>query len=1068
MKLSQEDIDFINQLPGNGPKLVETGIPDPHGGHYKLSPQLASAFSAANEDYKAVHGHDIPLASAYRDPDRNRRADGAPKSKHLHGDAFDIDRAAVEKAKPFLNAHGLYGIGGTWHGRSEDNHFELRGASHTAKQSKPVSSSPSAPAMAASPNVAPPTLDFSRGYAPLPDTLSNQFPTETPAAMAARKSNASLIKQASAPPATVQLPPAPDLAAIRENAGRFVESAAPSGVPEVEQKPFVNSIQGIGNIFNDVKSGVSNAAGGVFNAITHPVQTGQAIAGGITDEAAHTATPLDIGGGILGGAGLAVADLLNGISGLPADVANSYLQEKRFAPSISIPTGDLQKYLEHKGASAFVGGALPFFAAEALTAGGATPGVAARLAKAAGTGAAFGAANDTHGQGLGARAEGAVNMGALGLGLGALGEGARVAIPDVRFNEDLMGGTAPQVEADAVPRRRLVQPTQEQAPSAQSRDLAQAFENRKPTPEIIETSRPVQAVDEFGFPKGQGDAMAARELLGNGARLENGDNISIATKGGREIPDLMRGTSLPEGRDLSVDTSEQVYPTSPDRLPETKSASESARTFQEQESNMTTAQELAQDATRTRMDAESSLHDATGIQNPVEAQRALGQRLQGLEERINSGEALTPEEGAQWQSDRELLDHVLRSRQEEIEAFKLLENESKTTQRASLPEPPAMADRLPELTRDDLMSGTKPLRSSVDIAMERSFESKPKDLMSDTSNMQKMHITEKPVESSRELFSKPVDRSAELEIPGQKPKVEKLEILGPNGKPLSPPQSSKPASDVSHSFTSDAGNGEIEHVNPAKPRTAEIEQAAAEHGSQLMSIAEAQEFIRKHQPDQMQHLLNVIEAGKNNQTISVEHSPLEEGGRVINSREVSPVDIAKRTIKPQTEVSNLRKEYGDDAAVRDNLVQRLRKAGIDVTAQEQNITGLPRRSVSTRLNKLAAKLPDENRTHVYIVDHNLNTTAREGSYGFRRLDRIQKSSLTGNAQNLPAGPEYTNKIAPAFEAIQKIVSMDGAPPEMQRIIKQMASGKVSKNSIKDLREVLRTASKEVVEALCKV
>jgi hypothetical protein len=1025
---------------------------------------------AANEDFKAIHGHDIPLASAYRDPHRNAAADGAPNSKHLHGDAFDIDRAAVAKAKPFLNAHGLQSIGGTWHGRSEDNHFELRGANHQP-QGAPVPSKP-APAMAASaaqplPSLPTPHLQPGQSVAPLPGVLLNgsALPTESPIARQSNQFNQGLIHQAAAPVEPAQLPAPPNLQAIQQNAQHLVQSAAPVGVPE--QPKGVNLIEGLGNIVNDVKGGIGSALSGIGHGITHPGELLQQAGQTIGNEAQHTNSPLDILGGLGGGAVKGVADLLNGVTSLPSDIGNSYLHRKQFAPALSIPTGDLDSYLKDKGASAFVGQALPFLAAEALTGGEATIPAAARLGKATGTGAAFGALNDSQGAGLAGRAEGATNMGALGLGLGAAGEGFG-AVAKRLFPHKAVEALTPQ-EVEEV-HNEIKWPSR--APIDNSGIPQLSDRGGFNLTEGVQKQVP-QLLDQHGFPMGQGGEIAGKEILGPGARFEPGDQgLSIATRGSKPVgEDLLHGTALPAGRDLSAPAPKAEPTIMPDILPEAKSASESAQAFQAHDDNLRAAHDLAQEASTARANADADILEATGLNDPLEAQRAIGQRLLEVENRISQGQTLSAEEGARWHADRELLDHVLKSRQEELQAHDLLAQEQKTAQRSTLPAPKPFEDRLPTLQESKGEDLTRPLRSSADLVMERAgslddglSNKKIENLLDFKNRKQPLSLTKDLNEPKSILPAREPMPAKPLELPG---KVEptKAEILGPNGRPLASPASSEA---TAGGFSAPAVV-DGEHVNPSKPRTQEVIDAASKSGSQLMTIAEAQEFVKKHQPDQMQHLLNALEAGKNNQTVSVLHSPLDEGGRVTHSREVSPVDIAKRTIAPATEVKNLRSEYGSDfPAIRDNLVQRLQKAGVSVSAQEQKIDGINDRQAVTRLNKLAGRLPDSERTHVYIVDHNMNETAREGSYGFRRLDRIKESSLTGNAQNLPAGPEYANKIAPAYEAINKIMAMEGAPPEMKKIVKQMSSGKVSNRSIKQLREVLRNAPAQVLDSLCKL
>ena len=50
-------------------------------------------------DLQTSFGRDLPIVSGYRDPARNKRAGGASRSRHMHGDAVDIDVSGLSQAE---------------------------------------------------------------------------------------------------------------------------------------------------------------------------------------------------------------------------------------------------------------------------------------------------------------------------------------------------------------------------------------------------------------------------------------------------------------------------------------------------------------------------------------------------------------------------------------------------------------------------------------------------------------------------------------------------------------------------------------------------------------------------------------------------------------------------------------------------------------------------------------------------------------------------------------------------------------------------------------------------------
>lgn len=437
-----EDLAFLQQMGGG---LVDTGIPDSNpayrGKDFQVSVQIASALQKANEDYKAIYGHNLPLASAYRDPDRNRAAKGSPTSDHLHGNAIDIDRAALKQAAPFLEAHGFKPLGGTYHGRSEDNHFYLPGVSAQGGHVQPHGTPPAQAALPAASSFSLPSYDpnnpnqaqqlFGPGgsmdFGPVPD-------------FAAQRQQDLAANHPSIPQINV---PAPDLGAIQRDSAAFGQSAVPISMP-APPSPSVfttNPIEGAGRVVGDIAHGVGDAAQAAWQTLTHPGELAQSVGSAIQQSAEmpRSANPLDVAGayyntlgGIGAGALNAGAGLLRGINHLPADLANSYVGADAYQPAIpDIPTGALEQYLADKPIGRFIGENAPFFALEGVNAlrgakAAEEAGALARISKGAGIGAGYGAI--TGDGGIRGRAQAATELGAIGGGLGALGEGAGYAL----------------------------------------------------------------------------------------------------------------------------------------------------------------------------------------------------------------------------------------------------------------------------------------------------------------------------------------------------------------------------------------------------------------------------------------------------------------------------------------------------------------------------------------------------------------------------------------------------------------------------------------------------------------
>jgi len=77
-----------------------------------LRPEVVSGLTALQKSW----GRELPIVSGYRDPERNRKAGGAKRSQHMHGNAVDIDVSdlSIPERKELIKkarAMGFNGIG---------------------------------------------------------------------------------------------------------------------------------------------------------------------------------------------------------------------------------------------------------------------------------------------------------------------------------------------------------------------------------------------------------------------------------------------------------------------------------------------------------------------------------------------------------------------------------------------------------------------------------------------------------------------------------------------------------------------------------------------------------------------------------------------------------------------------------------------------------------------------------------------------------------------------------------------------------------------------------------------
>ena len=107
--------------------LTPIGTGSNSEGPYRLDSEAAEAFKKANAEYKAKYGKDIPVLSAYRSASYNASIGGATNSNHIGGRAIDVNFADWQKVKPIIEKFGFKQLGGTFNGKSEDNHFDFKG-----------------------------------------------------------------------------------------------------------------------------------------------------------------------------------------------------------------------------------------------------------------------------------------------------------------------------------------------------------------------------------------------------------------------------------------------------------------------------------------------------------------------------------------------------------------------------------------------------------------------------------------------------------------------------------------------------------------------------------------------------------------------------------------------------------------------------------------------------------------------------------------------------------------------------------------------------------------------------
>lgn len=126
--------------------LDKVGLPNSLYGLKKLP---AYSFKEANKEFKEVYSHDIPVISAFREPNHNKYVGGAHSSNHIEGASIDVDFIKLKTISKIryvtkcLERHGFkplkdikYNKHGRW--QSEDNHFDYVSEAGKDKKLKPL------------------------------------------------------------------------------------------------------------------------------------------------------------------------------------------------------------------------------------------------------------------------------------------------------------------------------------------------------------------------------------------------------------------------------------------------------------------------------------------------------------------------------------------------------------------------------------------------------------------------------------------------------------------------------------------------------------------------------------------------------------------------------------------------------------------------------------------------------------------------------------------------------------------------------------------------------------------
>lgn len=421
----------------------------------------------------------------------------------------------------------------------------------------------------------------------------------------------------------------------------------------------------------------------------------------------------------------------------------------------------------------------------------------------------------------------------------------------------------------------------------------------------------------------------------------------------------------------------------------------------------------------------------------------------------------------------------------------------------SKPEAPRSESILDPATGQPFKPTERPLRSSVDIGLDRAQR-----MLDDADAPKALDASPPPV---RDLgTAKPPELGtpkpqglldAQGRVLGEKAPTPDLaptaprpgELLDGQGRPLD--LATRPTRDIQ-----DLSAPKQPQVDPSNPKSldkpgnvyrtpqggevfthgrdaAMVEADIASVKDQLTNIADIERHLQTRNPEALPAIRNVLDAGKNSEAVQFSYVAREAPGEPARARaNFVPTHFTFETIKPGTQRAYLRRKFGDDEAVISHLKQEIVNAGGSVDAAGLQTKGGAAVKPATQISKLIAAL-DSQTGGAYLKSPrvhglNLGESTRTGAVDRGiRLDTITESSLTGRKvtpEDLQAkGASYNNQIAPAISALEELAKQADAPKGMDRIIKQINSGKISKKTANDLRSMLKS-SPEKLGQVCKM
>lgn len=590
---------------------------------------------------------------------------------------------------------------------------------------------------------------------------------------------------------------------------------------------------------------------------------------------------------------------------------------------------------------------------------------------------------------------------------------------------------------------------------------------------------------------GQPDIIDPRKAdipqdLGNVKTETSPGGIEMVTKAGsRPAPDIAIERGLPDARpELKAEQAPNtINPITGKPYEVAANAPESAQVFRAGAEDVSTAQDLHNQAVQAVQDRALEIQKLGGSTDLAIAQRTVGARIQELEGKAQAG-AITAEEATELAMKRASFDGLQQATKNATDAEGLLKETQAPTPRANVEAPPAKPV--------DIGTAPKPtgLKTSQEIAMERAnlLEQQPKDL----ANVQPPEPKRLPDNPAPDLSpTAPRDLAPSLEIPGQpKPGGD---LLDASGRPLSRDLGSKPGLVDTYGQPLDLGNvpkrPQVDLSTPKLPTdapvsgkgetagiykapgggevythgrdVADIQQQLAGVKGQLANIADIERHLQTHNPEAVPAIQNILNAGKNSEAAKFSYIAREAPGEPARVRDnFVPTHFTYETIKPSTQRGFLRRKFGSDEAVISHLKQEIVNRGGSVNAGSLQTKGGKAIAPPNQINRLIEQL-DQQTGGAYLKSprvHGINlgetTRSAAGDRGIR-LDTITDSSLTGRKVT----PEelgshtYNNQIAPAMKALDDLANVSGSPV-FKRAIGQIQNGRITKQTMRELKAAL--------------